>query len=81
MEKRHYFESSEKVRAHIEEKNRYGNLTRYRNVQRREQEETNAMQKLIEDTAFHERHIERENDLSRELSKIKREEMRDLRLR
>lgn len=81
MEKRKYFESSEKIKTHIEEKNRYRNLTRYMNVQRREQEENNAMQKQIEDTAFHERQIERENNLSRELDKIKRDEMKELLLR
>lgn len=81
MQKREFCETSEKVRAHIEDKSRYGNLTRYMNVQRRQQEETNAMQKLVEDAAFRERQFERENNLSRELNKIKREEMKEMLLR
>ncbi|XP_018580370.1 meiosis-specific nuclear structural protein 1-like [Anoplophora glabripennis] len=81
MEKREFCETTQKVRADIEDKSRYGNLTRYMNVQRRQQEETNAMQKRIEDAAFHERQLERETNLSRELDKIKRDEMKELLLR
>ncbi|KAJ8921789.1 hypothetical protein NQ315_008415 [Exocentrus adspersus] len=81
MDKRQYSDTSAYIKAHIENKNRYRNLTRYMNVQRLEQEEVNAMQKVTEDAAFRERQIERESNLARELDKIKREEMKELRLR
>lgn len=81
VDKQQFCETFLKVKGDINEKSRYGNLTRYMNVQRRQQEETDAMQKLVEDTAFRERHFERENNLCRELDKIKRDKRKELLLR
>ncbi|XP_030760355.1 meiosis-specific nuclear structural protein 1 [Sitophilus oryzae] len=69
------------IRAKIEDKNRYGNLLRYMNKQRREQEEEQQMNQRKEQAALKEFQHEQENKLAFEVDNIKRNEIRQLKLR
>lgn len=66
---------------HIAKKNRFYNLERYQNIQRREQEIADTELRNKGKIAMREKQLEREESLAREMDKMKREEIKDLKLR
>lgn len=71
----------ERNKLHLVEKNRFRNLERCTQYQRRERETADRLQEAKEREAFSEQQVERTEALARELDKIKRNELRDLKLR
>ncbi|KAF7286351.1 hypothetical protein GWI33_005790 [Rhynchophorus ferrugineus] len=69
------------VRAKIEEKNRFGNLMRFMNKQRRELADEQEIQRINERKAKKELESDQEIKLSYEVDNMKREEIRQLKLR
>lgn len=81
LAKRQYFETIELRRVHIENKNKFRNLTRCLNSLRREEEEDMRVSRAKEPTELRKAEIEQEERLARELDQIKRDEIREKRLR
>lgn len=65
----------------MEEKNRFGNLVRFMNKQRREFEDEQRMETQNEQAALKEYRRDQETSLARELDEIKRDEIRQLKYR
>ncbi|XP_048518961.1 meiosis-specific nuclear structural protein 1 isoform X3 [Dendroctonus ponderosae] len=65
----------------MEEKTRFGNLVRFMNKQRKEFEDEQQIQIRNEEMALNEYQHDQENNLARELSKIKSDELKQLKLR
>lgn len=65
----------------MEEKTRFGNLVRYMNKQRCEFEEEQRNHDQTVQSALNEYAQDQENNLAREVSNLKREEIRQLKLR
>lgn len=69
------------VKAQMEEKTRFGNLVRFMNKQKKEFEDEQKIQRQKEQVTLNEHRHEQENTLARELDNIKRENIRQLKLR
>jgi len=69
------------VKVQMEQKTRFGNLVRFMNKQKREFEDEQEIYVRKEQAALNEYQHERENSLARELDSIKRDEIRQLKLR
>lgn len=65
----------------MEEKTRFGNLVRYMNKQRCEFEEEQRIHDQTVQSALNEYAHDQENNLAREVSNLKREEIKQLKLR
>lgn len=65
----------------MEEKTRFGNLVRFMNKQRKEFEDEQQIQIQNEEMALNEYQHDQENNLARELNKMKSDEIRQLKLR
>jgi hypothetical protein len=81
MQKRKYDEQIELNKLHLVEKNRFRNLERCMHYQRRERETADRLLQAREREAFSEKRVERTEALARELDKIKRNELKELKLR
>lgn len=81
IKKSQYFDTHDKIKAHIEEKHHYQNFRRYLQVQRQECEDYDQLHKRLEAAALLEKRMYRDNKLASELDKLKRPEIRDAKLR
>lgn len=81
MQKKNYDEQIERNKLHLAEKHHFRNLERCMHNQRRERETAERLLKAKEREAFSEKQLERTEALARELDKIKRSELRELKLR
>ena len=80
-QKRAYDEQIERNKLHLVEKNRFRNLERSMHYQRRERETADRLFESKQREAHTEQKIDKTKALARELDKIKRSELRDLKLR
>lgn len=81
VQKRSYDEQIERNKLHLVEKNRFRNLERCMHYQRRERETADRILQAKEREAFAERQVEKTEALARELDRIKRTELREIKLR
>ncbi|KAL3278980.1 hypothetical protein HHI36_016497 [Cryptolaemus montrouzieri] len=75
LDKRNYYELTERERVAIEERNKSRNLIRLLQTQRKEQEEADQQQSAKERDAYRERSLEQEETLARELDELRRKEI------
>lgn len=75
LDKRNYYETTERERVAIEDRNKSRNLIRLLQIQRKEQETADQEQNARERDAYRERSLEQEETLARELDELRRKEI------
>lgn len=70
-----------KIQTHIEEKNRFRDFSRKRNVLFQEATDIGNIHQVKEHAAIREKNLQRDNDLAKAMAKMKRDEITQLKLR
>lgn len=81
IQKSQYLNTIDKIKAHVEDKNRYQNFKRYLQTQRQEYNDHIRVHKKSQELAFWEKNMQRAKNLASELDKLKQQEIRDAKMR
>ena len=81
MKERKLYESKELEKVKMRDKHKFSELTRSMELQRKEVETSNAINKTKQDFETNLRNVRKEQALASELERLKREEIRELRMR
>lgn len=71
----------DKIKAHVEDKNRFQNFKRYLQTQRQEYDDHFKVHKKSQEVAFWEKNMQQAKNLASELDKLKHPEIREAKLR